>query len=90
MKNHKNLIVWKKSHALVRSLYRLTAGFPNAKQHDLISRIRSVATSKPDNIVERCSRFSQAEFAGFLQIFPGSSQDSLVIKVRNDTSFTKI
>ena len=75
MKNFKGLFIWKRAHESVLFLYRLTAGFPKVEQYNLISRIRRSATSIPANIAEGCGKATQADFAKFLQISPGSSQE---------------
>lgn len=75
MKNFKDLFVWKKAHELVLFFYRLTAGFPKVEQYNLISQIRRSATSIPTNIAEGCGKATQADFARFLQISLGSSQE---------------
>ena len=75
MKNFKDLFVWKKAHQLVLFVYRLTSRFPKIEQYHLISQIRRSATSIPTNIAEGCGKSTQADFARFLQISLGSSQE---------------
>src|SRR5688500_4077309 len=75
MKNYKNLIVWQKAHAMVLCLYKETANFPKNEQFNLTSQIRRAATSIPSNIAEGCGKFSQSDFANFLQIGLGSSNE---------------
>lgn len=75
MKNFKDLFVWKKAHELVLFLYRLTSRFPKVEQYNLTSQIRRSATSIPTNIAEGCGKSGQADFARFLQISIGSSQE---------------
>jgi four helix bundle protein len=75
MKNFKDLFVWKKAHSLVLLIYRLTSCFPKFEQYGLTGQLRRSATSIPTNIAEGCGRNSQADFARFLQISFGSSQE---------------
>ncbi len=75
MKNFKDLFVWKKAHDLVLLVYRLTSVFPKVEQYGLTGQLRRSATSIPTNIAEGCGRNSQADFAHFLQISFGSSQE---------------
>ena len=75
MKNFKDLFVWKKAHDLVLLVYRLTSVFPKVEQYGLTGQLRRSATSIPTNIAEGCGRNSQADFARFLQISFGSSQE---------------
>ncbi|MEX2235208.1 MAG: four helix bundle protein [Cyclobacteriaceae bacterium] len=75
MKNYKDLIVWKKAHELVLLIYRETAGFPKIEQYNLTSQIRRVATSIPTNLAEGCGKLTQSDFARYLQISLGSTQE---------------
>jgi four helix bundle protein len=67
MKNYKDLIVWQKSHRTVLDVYQFTKHFPK--------EIRRAAVSIPTNIAEGSGRFSQIDFAHFLQISIGSNQE---------------
>ena len=75
MQNYKDLIVWKKAHALVLYVYKLTKDFPKAEQFNLTSQLRRSATSIPTNLAEGCGKFTQSDFARFLQIALGSSNE---------------
>ena len=75
MKNYKKLIVWQKAHALALFLYKATKDFPKAEQFNLTSQIRRAATSIPTNVAEGCGKFTQSDFANFLQISLGSSNE---------------
>jgi len=75
MKNYKNLIVWQKAHALAVCLYRQTTGFPKAEQFNLTSQIRRAATSIPTNLAEGCGKYTQLDFANYLQVSLGSSNE---------------
>ena len=75
MKNFKELIVWKKAHENALLIYNNTKGFPKEEQFGIISQIRRAAVSVPTNIAEGCGKFTQKDFANFLQIAFGSAQE---------------
>jgi len=75
MRNYKNLLVWLKAHALVLNVYKETAGFPKSEQFILISQLRRSATSIPTDVAQGCGKYSQSEFANYLQIALGSSNE---------------
>lgn len=75
MKNYKDLIVWQKAHTLVLSVYKATKGFPKEETYNLTSQLRRAGTSVPTNIAEGCGRYTQRDFARFLQNAQGSSQE---------------
>lgn len=47
-----NLEVWKLSHQLVLSIYKITETFPKTEQFGFVSQIRRSAISIPTNIIE--------------------------------------
>lgn len=75
MKNYKDLIVWKKAHKLVLYVYKVTKNFPPEEKFNLTSQIRRAGTSIPTNIAEGCERFTQPDFAKYLQDALGSAQE---------------
>jgi len=75
MKDFENLKVWQKSHQLVLSIYRDTAGFPKEEVYGLTSQMRRAGVSIPANIAEGCGRDSDAELRHFLQISMGSASE---------------
>ena len=75
MQDFKKLIVWRKSHLLVLSVYKVTANFPDNEKYGLTSQIRRSAASIPTNIAEGCGRKSKAEFTHFLNISMGSASE---------------
>jgi four helix bundle protein len=75
MKNYKDLLVWKKAHELVLYVYKQTSTFPNDEKYNLTTQIRRAATSVPTNIAEGCGRFTQRDFAQYLQVAFGSSHE---------------
>lgn len=72
MTDYKKLLVWKKAHELVLMVYKETSHFPSEEKYGITSQIRRAAVSVPTNIAEGAGKFSQRDFAQFLQIAFGS------------------
>ena len=71
-KSFQELGVWRKSHALVLEVYKLTKDFPKAELYGLTSQIRRAAISIPANIAEGFGRQSIVEKIRFFNIAQGS------------------
>jgi four helix bundle protein len=67
-----DLKVWRRSHAFVLAVYRLSARFPADERFGIQSQLRRAATSVPANIAEGSKREAQLEYAHFLNIAEGS------------------
>ena len=67
-KPHKKLDVWKLSMELARTIYRLTAGFPDEERFGLVSQMRRAEAGVPSHIAEGAARDSDNEFRHFLSI----------------------
>ncbi|NOU47567.1 MAG: four helix bundle protein, partial [Bacteroidales bacterium] len=63
-----NLEVWQKSRILVKSVYVLTASFPNDEKFGLTSQMRRACVSVSSNIAEGSTRWSQKDQARFYEI----------------------
>ncbi|MBS1531074.1 MAG: four helix bundle protein [Bacteroidetes bacterium] len=73
MRDYKKLEVWRKSHELNLFVYKnLILKFPKSEQYDLTSQTKRAAYSIPLNIVERNGRFTEKDFAHFLDLALGS------------------
>src|SRR5208282_2037783 len=72
--SYRDLIVWKKSMALVLDVYRSTQAFPKTETYGLVSQLRRAAVSVPSNIAEGQARLSTGEFRQFL----GNARGSLM------------
>ena len=73
MSDYKKLEVWKKSHELNLFFYRsLLLKFPKSEQFDLLSQTKRAAYSIPLNIVEGSGRYTEKDFAHFLDMALGS------------------
>ena len=75
MRNHEDLEVWQKAHALTIRLYRLTESFPRSEMFGLTSQIRRAAGSIGANLAEGCGRWGEAELARFVRIAMGSASE---------------
>ncbi len=73
MRNFRNLEVWKKSHALTLTVYRVTEKFPNNEKFGLTSQLRRAAASIPANIAEGGGRETDGDFRRFVEIAGGSA-----------------
>ena len=76
MKDFRQLQVWEKSHQLALAVYKATREFPKEELYGLTSQIRRASMSVPTNIAEGCGRYTDAEFARFLQIAMGSASET--------------
>lgn len=76
MQNYKDLKVWEKAHSYTLRVYECTKTFPKEEVYGLTSQIRKAASSIPANIAEGCGKNSKLDFANFLNIALGSSNES--------------
>jgi four helix bundle protein len=76
MQNYKDLKVWQKAHCFTLNVYTGTQYFPKEELYSLTNQLRRSAASIPANIAEGCGKNSQQEFAHFLNIALGSSNES--------------
>lgn len=75
MKDYRKLIVWQKAHRLVLQIYMVTKTFPKEELYGLTSQLRRATAPIPTNIAEGSGKFSQLDFANFLQVSLGSAQE---------------
>lgn len=76
MRDYKKLEVWKKSHELNLFVYsNLLPKFPRSEQYDMLSQTKRAAYSIPLNIVEGSGRFTEKDFAHFLDQALGSTHE---------------
>jgi four helix bundle protein len=71
----KDLIVWKKSLALVKEIYFATSKMPQSEMYGLVSQMRRSAVSIPSNISEGYQRKNRKEYLYFLHISRGSAAE---------------
>jgi len=72
IRSYRDLVVWRKSMALVTDIYRCTQAFPASELYGLVSQLRRAAVSVPSNIAEGQARLSTGEFKQFLGHARGS------------------
>ncbi|MBB5394346.1 four helix bundle protein [Mucilaginibacter sp. AK015] len=88
MQDYRELIVWQKSHAFVLSIYSSLLTFPKDEVFNLISQLKRASTSIPTNIAEGTGRFTQKDFASYLQVALGSSHEvEYLILLSKDLGF---
>jgi four helix bundle protein len=75
-KSFEELVVWQKAHALVLTVYRLSAGFPRAEVYGLTAQLRRAATSVPANIAEGFKRRGPLDKARLLNVAEGSLEEA--------------
>jgi len=76
MKDFRQLKVREKSHQLALAIYKETKKFPKEEVYGLTSQIRRASMSIPTNIAEGCGKFTDADFARYLQIAMGSASET--------------
>jgi four helix bundle protein len=74
VQSYRDLVVWKKSMALVLNVYRCTQAFPKIETYGLTSQLRRAVISVPSNIAEGQGRLSTGKFRQFL----GNARGSLM------------
>lgn len=72
MRNYKDLKIWMKGRELVKTIYQVTALFPESEKYSLTDQIRRAAVSILANIAEGSGRGSEKELNRFLDIANGS------------------
>lgn len=75
MRNFRELEVWKDARKLVKEVYLITKLIPKQETYGLIQQIQRCAVSIPANIAEGCGKYSNKDFARFLQISLGSAYE---------------
>jgi four helix bundle protein len=71
-RHFRDLLVWRRSMALARSVYTATELLPKSEMFGLVSQIRRSAVSVPSNIAEGHGRLTDKLFALFLGQARGS------------------
>jgi len=88
MRDHRKLNTFKLAHSLVILTYSKTKHFPEYERYGLVSQMRRSAVSVSSNIVEGCARFSEKEYARFLEMAFGSLRElSYYIELSRDLGY---
>jgi four helix bundle protein len=72
-----NLLVWQKSRALTKEIYKLTSTFPKEEAFGITSQMRRCSLSIPSNLAEGSSRRTNKDKARFTEIAFGSGLELL-------------
>lgn len=89
MRDYKRYDTWKIAHELVKEIYIISESFPKSELFGLTSQIRRSAVSIPTNIAEGCGRSTDKEFARFLEISLGSTNETeYLLLLSCDLGFT--
>lgn len=76
MRDYKKYDVWKNAHELVLLIFSdVIKDMPNSERFDLTSQMKRAAYSIPLNIAEGCGRNTDKDFAHFLDMALGSTQE---------------
>ena len=77
MRDYKKLDVWKKSHEMYMFIKKQIAPkFPKEERYEMTSQLLRAALSVPLNIVEGCGRYTDKDFAHFLDNTLGSTNET--------------
>ena len=75
IKIFRDILAWKKAHALVLRVYKITDNFPQKEIFVLTSQMRRCAISIPSNIVEGFKRRTKNDSIHFYNIAEGSLEE---------------
>jgi four helix bundle protein len=75
VQNYRQLLVWRKAHALALNVHRVSGSIPRRDNAGLVGQIRSAALSIPANIAEGSARLTDRDFGKFLQIAIASTTE---------------
>ncbi|HCN82153.1 MAG TPA: four helix bundle protein [Sphingobacteriaceae bacterium] len=76
MRDYKKLEIWLRSHELYMLVKKdVVPKFPKEEKYELASQLQRAALSIPLNIVEGCGRYTDKDFAHFLDTSLGSTNE---------------
>ncbi len=77
MRDYKKLDVWRKSHEMYMFIKKnITPKFPKEEKYELTAQLQRAALSVPLNILEGCGRYTEKDFAKFLDTSLGSTNET--------------
>jgi four helix bundle protein len=74
-KSFEDVEIWKKAHAWVLKIYRLSENFPKHELFGLTSQLRRAAVSVPANFAEGFKKLGKADKLRFYNIAQGSLEE---------------
>lgn len=98
MRDYKKLEVWKRAHEQYMFIKKnIAAKFPREERFELTSQLLRASLSVPLNIVEGCGRFTDKDFAHFLDTSLGSANEvdyccfaAFELKYLTETDYTEV
>lgn len=75
-KSFRDLVVWRKAHEFVLSVYKFTEAFPRQETYGLALQMRRAAVSIPANIAEGFRKRGKADKVRFMNMAEGSLEES--------------
>jgi four helix bundle protein len=75
MQDYRKLTVWEKAHSFTLEVYNISQSFPREELFGLTNQLRRASSSIAANIAEDCGRSLNKEFAHFLNISLGSTNE---------------
>lgn len=75
-KTFRDLLVWRKAHEFVLSVYQFTESFPRQETYGMALQMRRAAVSIPANIAEGFRKRGKADKARFMNMAEGSLEES--------------
>jgi len=74
-RSFQDLVVWRKAHEFVLSVYSLSRSFPKEELYGLTSQLRRAAVSIPANIAEGFKKSGKPDKCRFMNIAQGSIEE---------------
>ena len=74
--DYRKLDVWRRSHALTLTVYRLTRDFPREERFGISTQLRRACCAIPTNLVEGMERTGPRAFAAFVDIAAASAAET--------------
>ncbi len=88
--NFREIQVWQKARILVKDVYLITEDFPNEEKYGLCSQLKRAVVSIAANISEGSGRGTDKDFAHFLNLSEGSSNETITLLIPSaDLGFLK-
>ena len=75
-KTFRDLLGWRRAHAFVLAVYKMTAAFPKHEIYGLTSQVTRAAISVAANIAEGFAKRGRADKVRFMNVAEGSLEES--------------